>query len=307
MSLKCHTTQSEKLLYCLDLDSAKMTDEPTDQRLPTENSSYEAERFSPRFDKHEGIKHALCAERDQVLVTLRHARERLNNISHRMGAASETQSLIDRALGDLDAAEGRCVEGRIDFMSLSALTAAVSAADTLAASLQGATGATAKGREEALSEVRTSLLAVHRDLFEKKIFDPYLKFTSADDEQEYRRREKERKDEIEALQKTGTPASLRRAAQLMGDQINDAGEHGATASPDFTRMQSAIATDLKTLDNITLPSAQKPEKSPPSSIVANDDIGAALAAAGVCTSPIGDGTPTPATTPIAKSGVRQLS
>lgn len=71
------------------------------------------------------------------------------------------------------------------------------------------------------------------DFYERKIFDPYLTFSSPEEERAYREREEARQRAIEAARALGTPEGELRAADLAIDQMHDAGRHGADASPEF--------------------------------------------------------------------------
>ena len=136
---------------------------------------------------------------------------------------------------------------RPSFLSVTDLAATVGAVEKLAASLARDTAAArerANSPENQQQKLRTSVAAMHHDLFEKKIFDPYLRFDSASEEEEYRKRERERKEEIERLQKTGTPDALQKVAELHKEQIQDAGRHGASASPDFARIEGLAQQNL---------------------------------------------------------------
>jgi hypothetical protein len=70
-------------------------------------------------------------------------------------------------------------------------------------------------------------------MYERKIFEPYLHFTSKEDEDAYRKREAETKRAIEDALKLNTPEGNLRAAELSAAQLKDAGAHGADKSPDY--------------------------------------------------------------------------
>jgi len=80
---------------------------------------------------------------------------------------------------------------------------------------------------------RSAVTSFTKDFYEKKIFDPYLRFASAEDEERYRREEAQRKEEIEKALALHTPAGDLRANTLALEQLKDAGAHGASASPDY--------------------------------------------------------------------------
>ncbi|WP_231471573.1 hypothetical protein [Novosphingobium sp. CECT 9465] len=136
--------------------------------------------------------------------------------------------------------------------------------------------------------------ALNSDLFEKKVLDPYLRFENAEEEAAYRKREQERKEEIDRLRAIGTPDALRQAAQLQLDQVQDAGDHGAKDSPDYPRLLSTAQANLQEIEGIQAQAASQSQTASkdavsrqaaptPNAVVPAemDEIGAALAAAGV--------------------------
>lgn len=97
--------------------------------------------------------------------------------------------------------------------------------------------ATAQAAEVALhaasAAARQEITSFVHDFYEKKIFDPYLRFASVEDEEAYRKREAERREAIDKALAEGTPEGNLRANQLAIDQLKDAGAHGADQSPDY--------------------------------------------------------------------------
>jgi hypothetical protein len=85
------------------------------------------------------------------------------------------------------------------------------------------------------------------DYYRRRIFDPYLKFTSTEDEEAYRRREAERQRLIENARAENTPQSNLRAVQLSIEQLKDAGVHGADRSPDYKPMLDQLDTRSRAL------------------------------------------------------------
>lgn len=71
-----------------------------------------------------------------------------------------------------------------------------------------------------------SIEAVGRDVFEKRVLDPYLCFASAVDEEAYRKRERERDEFRTHALALRTPEGDRRELELAQDQLRDAGGHG---------------------------------------------------------------------------------
>ena len=108
----------------------------------------------------------------------------------------------------------------------------------------------------ASSAARATAIAFEDDYFKRKKYEAYLHFTSPDDEAEFRRREAERKLEIEKALALNTPQGTLRALTLQEAQLKDAGGHGASESPDFAsdlsnlgeaknRLGASIAADNK--------------------------------------------------------------
>ena len=84
------------------------------------------------------------------------------------------------------------------------------------------------------TRARETVTAFERDMFERRIFDPYLSFASTEDEAAYRTREVERHTAIDAEMAKNTPQGTLEANRIAIDQLRDAGAHGADRSPVFT-------------------------------------------------------------------------
>lgn len=113
--------------------------------------------------------------------------------------------------------------------SVAATQALVQQAGPASTALQSAQAALYEASATADRTVRD----FNRDFYERRIFDPYLRFTSTEDEEEYRRHEQERQRAIEKALAENTPEGNLRANQLAIEQLKDAGAHGADRSPDF--------------------------------------------------------------------------
>lgn len=119
------------------------------------------------------------------------------------------------------------------------VTAFIAAAQVIAnqAMALAATTQTAEAALHLASEAaRREVTSFVQDFYEKKIFDPYLRFASAEDEAAYREREEERKREIKEALALGTPEGTLKANLLSREQMLDAGAHGADKSPDYAPM-----------------------------------------------------------------------
>lgn len=142
---------------------------------------------------------------------------------------------------------------------------------------------------ERVKAARQTIESVGRDLFDKKVLDPYLQFSSPEDEAAYRKRERENAAAIEREKTKGTIEGDRNAAALLERQLLDAGEHGATASPDYDRMLTDIRAASNTLEaqsptkTATSKDTQGTEKLPEGKSDSLDDVLATLKSAGVTT------------------------
>ena len=86
------------------------------------------------------------------------------------------------------------------------------------------------------------------DYYERKIFDPYLRFASPEDERAYRDREEARLRAIEEARALGTPQGELQALRLAQEQLRDAGRYGAADSPDYQPMLDRIDGAIKPLE-----------------------------------------------------------
>jgi len=78
------------------------------------------------------------------------------------------------------------------------------------------------------------------DFYERKIFDPYLTFSSPEEERAYREREEARQRAIEAARAQGTPQGDLLAVRLSQEQLEDAARFGADRSPEFAPAYRAV-------------------------------------------------------------------
>lgn len=122
-----------------------------------------------------------------------------------------------------------------------------------------------------------------RDLFERRIFDPYLRFGSAEEEAAYRKREAEREAAITKALDEGTPEGTLRANRLAIDQMKDAGAHGAAQSPEYApmldklkRSGAGLEQALERAPQPLAPTAEATAKGASDAIALPPDILAAL-------------------------------
>lgn len=96
----------------------------------------------------------------------------------------------------------------------------------------------------ASTATRHEVEGLSQDLFQRRIFDPYLHFGSAEDEADYRAREAERQQAIAAQLALHTPEGDLAAGGLTAGQMLDAHEHGAGASPEFLPRWNKLVSQL---------------------------------------------------------------
>jgi hypothetical protein len=116
------------------------------------------------------------------------------------------------------------------------VAASVAATQSFVQQMQG-TGSAVTAEKAALQQAsnaaRGSVTDFIHDYYDQKKFDRYLQFASVEDEQEFRRREEERKRAIDKALAEHTPEGNLQANKLAIDQLKDAGAHGADRSPDY--------------------------------------------------------------------------
>jgi hypothetical protein len=143
-------------------------------------------------------------------------------------------------------------------------TAVASAATTARQAEQASAaggGSASMSLTAARQAARSAVTSFNEDFYEKKILDPYLRFSSAEDEEKYRRDEVARKKEIEKAQAQHTPQGDLRAVKLAEEQLKDAGAHGGAASPAYQKMTDGLA-DADT--RLTAALASSPPRQAPS-------------------------------------------
>ena len=139
---------------------------------------------------------------------------------------------------------------------------------------------------------RGAVTSFEKDFYERKIFDPYLHFTSKEDQDAYREREAERKAALDRERAKGTPEGDLRALNLSIAQTEDAGAHGAAASttyqPMLDGMRSAranlaqqMSSQAKSADQEIADAATGDTKNVAASTTVSPDLIASFRAAGV--------------------------
>ncbi len=140
------------------------------------------------------------------------------------------------------------------------VTAAVTAAAIATQQAQSADSAAAAAIASTLAnaavESRSVVQSAMRDMHR---FDSYLRFASAEDEETYRRREAETRRAIEAELAKHTLQGDLTANALALRQLNDAGAHGADASPEFAATRERLTNSYSTLRQSMIASGQTTE------------------------------------------------
>lgn len=91
---------------------------------------------------------------------------------------------------------------------------------------------------------RSTVQSLHADLYERRIFDPYLKFDSPEEEAAYRKREAQAQRYVTEQLAKNTPQGNLNAGGAVAGQMLDAEAHGAGASPDFAPRWEQLRADL---------------------------------------------------------------
>jgi hypothetical protein len=100
----------------------------------------------------------------------------------------------------------------------------------------------------AQERTRATAMEIGRDIYQHRIFDPYLRFTSVEDEEAYRRREEDNRRAVERALAENTPEGDLRATRILERQLQDAASHGADASPQFADYAARIRCDQGNLE-----------------------------------------------------------
>jgi hypothetical protein len=116
------------------------------------------------------------------------------------------------------------------------VAASIAATQSFVQQMQGAGSAVTAEKaalQQASEAARGSVTDFMHSYYDEHKFDRYLQFASTEDQEEYRRREAERKQAMDKALAEHTPEGNLRANQLAIDQLKDAGAHGADKSPDY--------------------------------------------------------------------------
>lgn len=193
--------------------------------------------------------------RNQAALLLTQARAQSQDIHRAMRIAGGDAALSSRLSSS--AAQLAAVEGRLA-LAVSSPSFSLSQTDLLAlggaihasevsslvseAVAQASAGSPMAVAQAAAAsiETRRETEALSRDMFDRKIFDPYLHFSSAEDEAEYRKRQAEARSYVNAQLARGTPEGNLNAGGGMVGSMLDAHAHGAGDSPEFLPRWNAL-------------------------------------------------------------------
>jgi hypothetical protein len=165
---------------------------------------------------------------------------------------SRALSAVDRVISELtQALAGPVTSLRPSDLAMlhqavRAAVASAKAAETAAAADQSGsqiTGAAAQVTAAA-AETRKEVETLSRDLYDGHLFEPYLRFSSKDDEEAFRRRQAERKRYIEEQLARHTPEGNYNAGTKMVGEMLDQRDHGADKSPEFAGRFNQLTSKL---------------------------------------------------------------
>jgi len=176
------------------------------------------------------LRHQLDQAQQDVDIAINALREQGGPAEAIAGLREQAQVLVRLQRSLTDGA------GRTSPDLKQAIAAAVTTTSTLV--VQGRDlAAVSTVRSAALAGItaasRRQVEALSSDIYDRRIFDPYLKFASAEEEAEYRRREAETKRYIDAELAKGTPEGALNAAGGIQGQMLEAAANGADQSPEF--------------------------------------------------------------------------
>jgi hypothetical protein len=199
------------------------------------------------------------ATRAQAALLLAHARAQSNDIQRALGALATGSALHARLaalalqLSGATHALSLALNGpafslsQADLTALSGIVNAdeITALLTEAAVQTAASGAGAQSLAAVSAATRQEVQTLASDIFGRRIFDPYLHFGTAGDEEEFRRREAGRRAYIDAQLARHTPEGELNAGGGMLGYMLDAHAHGAGGSPEFMPRWNALADRLQ--------------------------------------------------------------
>jgi len=173
--------------------------------------------------------------------------QQIEQLRHAAAQGGDSSTLIaaEQQLSRLAGLQHHIVHGG-DLATLrAAVRATVDAVQGLVPQTRNAaaTGTTAElALHQATAHARQVTNTFVHDFYERRIFDPYLSFASAEEEQAYRDREEARQRAIAEARARGTPEGDLLALRLGREQLEDAARFGADRSPDYAGLYSQVSS-----------------------------------------------------------------
>ena len=158
-------------------------------------------------------------------------------LSHVNGVISELRQALSGGITSLHSSDLASLR-----QAVQAAAAAAQSAETAAVGRTGSDMAVAAAQvPAAAAETRKEVESLSRDLYDGHLFEPYLHFSSKEDEAEFRQREAERKRYIDEQLARHTPeGDLNSSSGMIGEML-DQHAHGAGDSPEFAgRWQTLV-------------------------------------------------------------------
>jgi hypothetical protein len=155
-----------------------------------------------------------------------------------MGAANKLSEALSSSSFKLSAAEIAVLASNV---SAEVATLLAEAADESSKSASGSV----MSLGAASSATRLGVMKLSNDVFEKRVFDPYLHFDSEEEREAFLRREAESRKYIDSQLARNTPDGNLHAAIRMQGYMADAHNHGAGDSPEFLKDWDLQANNIK--------------------------------------------------------------
>lgn len=179
---------------------------------------------------------------------------------HLSAIVSQLSNAVNSRSFPLRGADLIGIQGVVASGEAHAAVAEAATASTQAGAQAAAYAAAGANVATAALETRRETESLAHDLYDQRIFDPYLRFKSQNDEEEYRRREVDTKRYVEQQLAKHTPEGDLNAGGGVLDQMLDAHDHGAGASPQFMPKFNAEAEKVERQRNAMKAAGQSTEE-----------------------------------------------
>ena len=164
---------------------------------------------------------------------------------HLSAIVSQLSSAVSSRFFPLRGADLIAIGSSVQSGEAHAAVAEAGTASTQAGAQAAAYAAAGSNVANASLETRRETETLAHDVFDRRIFDPYLRFRSHNDEEEYRKREADNKKYIEQQLAKHTPEGDLNAGGGALGQMLDAHAHGAGDSPEFMTKWNASAAKVQ--------------------------------------------------------------